>query len=165
MTTQLSLTPPTATASTLAGTITPAHPDYGIARASFNLAVDQHPAAIAYPGTVTEVADVVRGARAAGLSVAVQSGAHNAGPQGNLRDAVLIRTNRMDKVTVDPVHQICRAEAGVRWEAVVDAAADRGLSALHGSSPTVGVVGYSLGGGLSWQGRKRGLQASASRRT
>ena len=37
---------------------------------------------------------------------------------------------------------------------VVQAAADHGLAALAGSSPDVGVVGYTLGGGLSWLSRK-----------
>ena len=46
------------------------------------------------------------------------------------------------------------------WEAVVDAAAPHGLAALHGSSPDVGVVGYSLGGGLGWLARRHGLQAN-----
>jgi FAD/FMN-containing dehydrogenase len=160
MTTQLLTTPSAADASALAAAIGPDSPDYDSARASFNLAVDQHPAAIAYPSTAADVIECVRGARATGLKVAVQSGSHNAGPQGDLRDALLIRTSEMNRVTIDPGRRICRAEAGVRWEAVVDAAAEHGLSALHGSSPTVGVVGYSLGGGLSWQARKRGLQAN-----
>src|SRR5690606_20939565 len=36
-----------------------------------------------------------------------------------------------------------------------------GLAARHMSSPTVGVVGSSLGGGISWYGRAHGLQSSA----
>lgn len=160
MTTQLSHHTPAVRDAALAAAIMPGDSAYDGARQGFNLAVDQHPAAIACPSTAEEVAELVRAAAAAGLRVAVQSGSHNCGPQGDLKDALLIRMNRMDAVEIDPGCQIARAEAGVRWEAVVDAAADHGLSALHGSSPTVGVVGYSLGGGLSWQARKRGLQAN-----
>jgi hypothetical protein len=36
-----------------------------------------------------------------------------------------------------------------------------GLAALHGSSPDVGIVGYSLGGGVGWLARKHGMQANA----
>jgi hypothetical protein len=53
-----------------------------------------------------------------------------------------------------------RAEAGVLWQEVVEAAAKHGLAALAGSSPDVGVVGYTLGGGMSWLGRTYGLSAS-----
>jgi FAD/FMN-containing dehydrogenase len=51
----------------------------------------------------------------------------------------------------------------VRSLALVEAAAVHGLSPLAGSSPDVGVVGYTLGGGLSWFGRKYGLAASSVR--
>ena len=44
---------------------------------------------------------------------------------------------------------------------VVDAAAAHGLAALHGSSPDVGVAGYSLGGGIGWYARKLGLAANS----
>jgi FAD binding domain len=50
---------------------------------------------------------------------------------------------------------------GVVWRELVDAAAAHGLAALAGSSPDVGVVGYALGGGLGWLGRKHGLAANA----
>ena len=40
-------------------------------------------------------------------------------------------------------------------------ATEQGLTALHGSSPNVGVVGYSLGGGIGWLARKHGLSAES----
>ena len=44
---------------------------------------------------------------------------------------------------------------------VVDRAGPVGLAARHTSSPSVGVAGSSLGGGLSWYARHAGLQCSA----
>ena len=41
-----------------------------------------------------------------------------------------------------------RVGAGVLWSDVVGPASEQGLAALHGFSPDVGVVGYTLGGGL-----------------
>ena len=41
------------------------------------------------------------------------------------------------------------------------AAAEHGLAALAGSSHDVGVLGYTLGGGISWLARKHGLSANA----
>ena len=36
-------------------------------------------------------------------------------------------------------------------------AAKHGLCSMPGSSPDVGITGYTLGGGLSWLGRKYGF--------
>ncbi|CAL9641685.1 Mitomycin radical oxidase (plasmid) [Streptomyces sp. enrichment culture] len=50
--------------------------------------------------------------------------------------------------------------AGARWQQVIDAAAPLGLAPLNGSSPLVGVIGYTLGGGLSpTMGRAHGWAA------
>src|SRR3954452_7062248 len=134
---------------------------YDVARQGFNLAVDQRPAALAFPSDEGEVADVVRSAPAAGLRVAAQSTGHNAGPLGSLEGSILVKTSSLGGVEIDPVRRIARAGAGVLWEEVVDAAAPHGLVALHGSSPNVGVAGYSLGGGMGWLARSHGLQANS----
>jgi FAD/FMN-containing dehydrogenase len=141
--------------------VRPGDASYDAARQAWNLAVDQSPALIAYPADAREVADVVRYARAAGLRVAPQATGHNAGPLGALDDTVLLRTSALTGVRIDPERRIARVGAGVLWEDVVDAAAAHGLATLHGSSPDVGVVGYSLGGGMGWLARKHGLQTNS----
>src|SRR5699024_12488522 len=47
--------------------------------------------------------------------------------------------------------------AGTRWSTVIHAAGPCGLMPLCGSSPTVGVIGYTLGGGMSPFGRTYGF--------
>ncbi|GAB3854834.1 hypothetical protein GCM10027610_087040 [Dactylosporangium cerinum] len=60
----------------------PGDPGYDTARTPWNVAVDQRPAAVAYPADAAEVAAVVRAAAGAGLRVAAQGTGHNAGPLG-----------------------------------------------------------------------------------
>jgi len=139
----------------------PGDEGYDAARAGFNLALDQRPAAVAYPADASEVAEIVRCARRAGLRVAGQSTGHNAGPLGDLSGTVLVKTSGMGGVAIDAAARIARVGAGAIWEDVVDAAAPHGLLALHGSSPTVGVTGYSLGGGMGWLARSHGLQTNS----
>jgi hypothetical protein len=141
--------------------VTPGDEDFDAARAAFNLLVDQHPQAVVRPGSPTEAAELVRAAADAGLRIAPQGSGHNAGPLGSLEDSALFKLDRLTRVEVDAQAQRARVEAGARWWDVVPAAAEHGLSALHGSSPEINVVGYSLGGGLGWQARKRGLQANS----
>ena len=129
-------------------------------RRAWNLAIDQRPAAVVFPGSATDVAAAVRYAAERGLRIAAQGTGHNAGPLGSLADTVLLRTDRMRGIRIDPQARTASVEAGVVWLDVVQAAARHGLAALAGSSPDVGVAGYTLGGGVSFLGRKYGLAAS-----
>jgi len=70
---------------------------------------------------------------------------------------VLLRTAGLDGVEIDGEAGTARVGAGALWADVVPRASDLGLAALHGSSPNVGIAGYTLGGGVSFYGRKHGL--------
>jgi FAD binding domain-containing protein/berberine-like enzyme len=130
------------------------------ARRAWNLAIDQRPAAVAFPESPQHVAAVVLFARKFGLRVAAQGTGHSAAPLGSLDDTILLKTERMRGVSIDPARRTARVQAGTVWLEVVEAAARHGMAALAGSSPDVGVVGYTLGGGLSFLGRRHGLAAS-----
>ena len=140
--------------------VLPDHPSWDKARLAWNLAVDQQPAAVVFPESAQDVIAAVELARAFELRVAAQGTGHNAAPLGPLEDTVLVKTERMRGIEIDPEALIARIDAGVRSLELVEAAAPHGLAPLAGSSPDVGVVGYTLGGGLSWFGRKHGLAAS-----
>jgi FAD binding domain len=132
------------------------------ARRAFNLTVEQRPAAVALPETAREVREAVRYALVAGLQVAPQTTGHNAGPLAPSLDcALLLKTSRLRGVEIDPRLRRARVAGGSVWGEVVPAAYEHGLAALHGSSPTVGVAGYSLGGGIGWLARRYGLQANS----
>ena len=139
----------------------PGDPEFDEARTPWNVAIDQRPAAVAYPANAQETAGLVSAAVAAGLRIAPQSTGHNAGPLGRLDDVVLVRTSAMTHVDIDPVGQVARVGGGALWLPVVEAAAAQGFAVLHGSSPDVGVAGYSLGGGIFLYSRKLGMQTNA----
>ena len=146
----------------LAGSVVfPDHPSWDEAREAYNLTVDQQPAAIAFPADARDVQEIVSFAAANGLRVAPQRTGHNASPIESLEGVVLLKTDRLDTVELDPVALRARVGAGVKWEKVVPLASDLGLAALHGSTPDVSIVGYGLGGGLGWYGRKHGLFANS----
>lgn len=136
-------------------------PDWDELRATYSLLLDQQPAAIAVPRSVEEVSAAVRYARNNGLRVAAQATGHGASTLGDLSDTLLVRTHELDEVQIDAHAASVRVGAGVRWREVVPQLSDAGLAARHGSSPTVGIVGYSLGSGIGWLSRRHGLQADA----
>lgn len=138
--------------------VTPYDASWDEARAVFNLTTDQQPAAIVYAESAEDVQAVVRFARKNDLRVAPQTTGHNAGPlTPALAETILLKTTRMKGVSIDLEKRIARVQAGTVWGEVVARLEGTGLAALHGSSPTVGVVGYSLTGGVGWQARKHGM--------
>jgi hypothetical protein len=140
--------------------VAPGDESWDEARQAWNLAVDQRPAAVVLPEGVDDVVATVDFAREHGLRVAPQGTGHNAPALGDLSGTILLKTSRMRGVEIYPKARIARAEAGALWMDVVAPAAEHGLAALAGSSPDVGVVGYTLGGGLSWLARKHGIGAN-----
>jgi FAD/FMN-containing dehydrogenase len=141
--------------------VQPGDPDWDAARGTFNLLVDQRPEAIAFPADARETAAVVGDARERGLRVAAQATGHNPAPLGSLEGTVILNTSRLTGVSIDAAARRVRVGAATRWEAVVPRLSELGLAALHGSSPKVGIVGYSLGGGIGWLARRHGMQANA----
>jgi FAD/FMN-containing dehydrogenase len=139
----------------------PGDDGYDQARRAWNLAKDQQPAVVVFPESATEVARAVRFAHAQGLRIAPQATGHGATPLEPLEAAMLVKTSRMRRVDIDPAARTARIEAGARWRDVTVPAGQHGLAALAGTSPDVGVTGYTLGGGLGWLARRYGLAANS----
>ncbi|MER7048099.1 FAD-binding protein [Streptomyces jumonjinensis] len=146
-----------------AGFDLPGEAAYDEARQVFNLHAPVSPAATVTARTADEVRAAVRLAGERGLAVRVQSTGHGSATARPMDGALLIRTRIREPVAVDVRRRVARVSAGTLWGAVVEAAAPHGLAAAHGSSPTVGVVGYLLRGGLSFYGRSAGLAVNTVR--
>jgi FAD/FMN-containing dehydrogenase len=148
----------------IAGRIaTPSDPDWDLARAAWNLAADQRPEAVAFAESADDVAKTVRFAAENDLRVAGQGTGHGAVALGSLEETILLKTERMRGIEIDPEAQTARVEAGVLVVELSEAAQVHGLSSMPGSSPDVGVTGFTLGGGLSWLGRRYGFACNRVR--
>ncbi|MEY9211719.1 FAD-binding oxidoreductase [Thermobifida halotolerans] len=104
-----------------------------------------------------DVRAAVRFAVEHGMGVAVQSTGHGVTVFDD--NSVLVTTGRMDDVTVDPDARCARIGAGARWERVVERAEPYGLVPPSGSAGHVGVVGYTLAGGMGLLAREFGYAA------
>ncbi|HMJ72979.1 MAG TPA: FAD-binding oxidoreductase [Solirubrobacterales bacterium] len=146
------------TGLTLASRIaTPDNSDWDQARLAWNLAADQQPVAVVFAESADDIAATVGFAAENGLKVAAQGTGHGAAPLGPLDGTILLKTERMRGVEIDPDARTARVEAGVLVLELSEAAGEHGLSSMPGSAPDVGVTGYTLGGGLSWLGRRYGF--------
>src|ERR687885_2387310 len=139
----------------------PGEEGYDEARRAWNLNAHQHPALVVMAAGPADVISAVRLARDEGLGVGVMATGH--GVAYPCDGGVLINTSRMKGVRVDPEARIARVEPGALWADVIAEAQLFGLAGLVGSSSGVGVVGYTMGGGFAWLGRKYGLNADSVR--
>src|ERR687893_2373215 len=136
----------------------PGEGGYEEARAAWNLNALQSPAVVVVAEDAEDVLFAVRFAGEAGLGVGVMATGHGVGTPAD--GGVLINTSRMRGVRVDPVLRTARVEAGALWRDVIPEAHAFGLATLAGSAPHVGVVGYTMGGGFGWLGRRYGLNSA-----
>lgn len=93
-----------------------------------------------------------------GLPVAVQGTGHALSGIA-AEGGVLINTSRITGVRVNAEAGTAWVAAGTRWDQVIHEAAPAGLAPLSGSFPGLGVVSYTLGGGLSLLSRRYGYAA------
>lgn len=135
--------------------VLPGEAEYDKTRRGWNLSIDQHPALILIANDVQDVVAGVRFANEQNLGVSVQLTGH--GIKFPADDNLLIDTSRLNRVNVEVQARTARVEAGVLWQQVLDNTTPYGLAPLLGTSPHVGVVGYTLGGGIGWLARRYGL--------
>jgi FAD/FMN-containing dehydrogenase len=141
--------------------VVPTDAAYDQARQAWNLHADQRPAFVVFPENADDVVAVVDYARANSLRIAPQGTGHNALPIAWDANTILLSTSRMRGVVIDVPARRARVAAGTLWLDVTAPASEHGLAPLAGSSPDVGVIGYCLGGGVSWLGRTHGLAANS----
>jgi FAD/FMN-containing dehydrogenase len=141
--------------------VMPGDETWDTARQAWNLAVNQRPVAVVYPESADDVVATVLLAARRGLRIAFNAGGHNAGPIDWSQDTLLLKSERMRGIEIDVAARRARIEAGVLGKPLAVAAGEHGLAYLAGTSPDVGVLGYALGGGLSWMIRTFGLACNS----
>jgi FAD/FMN-containing dehydrogenase len=146
--------------------LVPGDDGYDVARRTWNVTTfEQRPAIVVLPKRAADVVSAVGFAREHHLAIAVQGGGH--GHPLAADGALLVNFADMTAVRVTPAADgsggTARVEAGATGREVIPAAHEHGLAALNGFSATVGVTGYTLGGGVGWMVRQYGAAAGSVR--
>ncbi len=135
-------------ASQIAGqVITPDAADYETARSIFNRAFDRRPAVIVRCSSPTDVARSLDFALAQHFPLAVRAGGHSRLGFGMCEGGVVIDLSAMKRVEVDISKRVARAEGGALVRDLDTATQHFGLATTSGGCPTVGIAGFTLGGG------------------
>ena len=128
--------------------------------AGYNRLVVHEPELVIGAASTADVVAAVDHARQHGLSIGVMNTGHGVSQPAT---GVMVTTARMSGLWIDPEARTATVEPGVRGADLVAAAADHGLAPLNGSSPGVGVVGFTVGGGVPLLGRMHGYAADRVR--
>ena len=141
--------------------IAPGDPDYDDARAMFYGGIDRRPAAIVRVASDADVVRVIAEARNTGLELAIRSGGHSLVGHSVTEGGIVLDLSEMQALEIDAGSRTAWAESGVTAGAYSEAAAEHGLATGFGDSPSVGVGGITLGGGVGFLVRKYGLTIDA----
>lgn len=140
----------------------PGEPGFDEDKFAWNVAIGHAPEVVVAAQEEADVVSAVRFAADAGMPITVQSTGH--GQFQHAQGGMLIKTSALKSISVNPEARTATIGAGALWGEVIQASAPHGLAPLSGSSPTVGVVGYLLGGGFGILARKYGLAVDHIRR-
>jgi hypothetical protein len=114
------------------------------------------PAAVAQPLDARDLAAALRVARARDLAVRIRAGGHSYIGASTVAGGVVLDLRRLRGIRLLADGSVL-AGAGLRQIELIAALARRGRAVVHGSCPTVGVAGFTLGGGYGLDARRYGL--------
>ena len=107
--------------------------------------------------TEEDVVATVKFAAAHDLPITIVATGH--GQYRPITEGIYLRTHRLDKLEIDREAKTFTVGAGQRWFQILPQIREAGLMAVTGSSPSVGVIGLSMGGGVGPLSRTVGIVA------
>jgi FAD/FMN-containing dehydrogenase len=130
---------------------------YDDARRVFFTGFDRRPAAIVRAADASDVSRVVNLARDSGAELAVRSGGHSRAGHSTSDGGIVLDLSAMNAVEVDAGGRTAWAQPGVTAGEYTKATGEHGLATGLGDTPSVGLGGITLSGGIGFLLRKNGL--------
>ena len=138
--------------------IGPEDPDYDAARTVLvPTAAGRRPAAVVRVAGADDVVAVVKYARENGVELAVRSGGHSASGHSTSDGGIVIDLQDMKGLEIDAANRTAWAETGLTAIEYTSATVEQGLATGFGDTGSVGIGGITVGGGVGYLGRLRGL--------
>ncbi|MBW4549427.1 MAG: FAD-binding oxidoreductase [Symplocastrum torsivum CPER-KK1] len=120
---------------------------YEQVRHLWNGKVKTQPAAIVRCLTVQDVIHTVRWTRTHGLPLSVRGGGHDFAGRALSENGVTIDLSQMRAVTIDPDARTAHVQGGATAGDLIEAAERYGLATATATISSVGMSGFTLGGG------------------
>ncbi|HYL57434.1 MAG TPA: FAD-binding oxidoreductase, partial [Candidatus Acidoferrales bacterium] len=137
--------------------ILPGDSEYESARKIWNAKYDKHPAMIARCAATDDVVRAVEFARQNELPVSIRSGGHDQAGYSTNDGGMVIELAGLKRINIDRTRKTVACGGGVLVGELYAAVAPTGMGVVSGGCPTVGIGGFTLGGGESAVSSKYGL--------
>jgi FAD/FMN-containing dehydrogenase len=132
-------------------------PEYDDLRRVFFTGFDRRPSAIVRAADASDVARVVKLARETDAELAVRSGGHSRAGHGTSEGGIVLDLSALNGVEIDPERRTAWAQTGISAGDYTNATGVYGLATGLGDTPSVGLGGIALAGGIGYLVRKNGL--------
>lgn len=123
----------------------------------------RHPAVIVVAASEDDIARAVALATEESLSVGIRSGGHAWGGNAVRDDGLLLDLAGLKGIDIDSARGVAIVEPGVRGDELTAALAEHSLYFPGGHCRTVGLAGFTLGGGFGFNSRVIGPAAFSLR--
>ncbi|WP_113928031.1 FAD-binding oxidoreductase [Bacillus sp. P14.5] len=137
--------------------VTMKDPDYDEARQEWNRAIDKFPLVIVYCENKQDVVNGILWARKRRVGIRIRSGGHHYEGYSIGHLILVIDISRLNTLKLDKDRDVLHMEAGAKNTEVYDLIGSNGYVFPGGTCPTVGVTGFTLGGGWGFSSRLLGL--------
>lgn len=137
--------------------VTVKDPVYDEARQEWNRAINKFPLVIVYCERKKDVVNAICWARKHHVSIRIRSGGHHYEGYSTGDLVLVIDISRLNELKLDKQRNMLKIEAGAKNTEVYDLIGSNGYVFPGGTCPTVGVSGFTLGGGWGFSSRLYGL--------
>lgn len=142
----------------LTGTVvTPLSPQYDEARQEWNRAIQKFPAVIVYCHNEKDVQNAVLWARQRDICLRIRSGGHHYEGYSTGNQVLVIDLSEMSTIQLNEQAKCVTVQGGVNNSQMYRFLGSRGYPFPGGNCPTVGLSGFTLGGGWGYGCRYLGL--------
>ena len=135
--------------------VTKESPNYEECCLSWNRAIEKHPLVIVYCQENQDVIQAIKWAKQYGVPFRIRSGTHHYEGYSTGEQLLVIDVSRMNRIELNET--TVKVQGGVRNRELYEAVCGAGYPFPGGGCPTVGVAGYTLGGGWGYSSRLFGL--------
>ena len=142
----------------LTGTlILPGEFEYEQSRETWNTRVGSHPSLVVRAESVNDVAVAVAYFSEGEIPFTVKSGGHCFAGKGVSEGHPLIDLSGLNRIEINRTDRRALIGPGARWGEIYARTIEEGLAITGGTVSSVGVSGFTLGGGSGYLSRKHGL--------